>query len=218
MKWSPGGDHFFQKAVTNLVEMVLIRVRREMRAVEDNKIVELYLSRDERAIEQSKEKYGRRLRSLAYGIVNDKQTAEECESDTYLEAWNSIPPHEPRTYLYAFLARITRRVSLNCCRTREALKRKAFIGELSAEMEQCIPAPDDTECRMNEIQLKETINGFLSTLDNEKRNVFIRRYWYMDSIREISKRFAISESKVKISLFRTRNQLREYLEQEGYIL
>ncbi len=198
--------------------MVLIRVRREMRAMEDNIIVELYLSRDELAIKQSKEKYGRSLRSLAYGIVNDKQTAEECENDTYLEAWNRIPPHEPRTYLYAFLARITRHFALNCCRNRAALKRSAFICELSAEMEQCIPAPDDTACRVDEIVLREAINGFLSTLDKEKRDIFIRRYWYMDSVREIAKRFAISESKVKTTLLRCRNNLRTYLEKEGYIL
>ena len=197
---------------------MLIRVRKEMRALEDYKIVDLFLSRDEKAIEQSKEKYGRRLRSLAYGIVNDKQTAEECENDTYLEAWNRIPPHEPRTYLYAFFARITRHISLNCCRSRETLKRRAFLCELSAEMEQCIPDPDDIACRMDEMQLREAINGFLHTLEHEKRNMFIRRYWYLDSIAEISKEFAVSESKVKTSLFRMRNQLREYLEQEGYIL
>ena len=186
--------------------------------MEDNRIVDLYLSRDEMAIKQSKEKYGKRLQSLAYGIVDDRQVAEECESDTYLEAWNSIPPHEPRTYLYAFLARITRHVSLNCCRTRSALKRSAFISELSAEMEQCIPAPNDTECKIDEILLREAINGFLARLDEEKRNIFIRRYWYLDSISDISKSFAISKSKVKITLFRCRSQLREYLEQEDYIL
>ena len=106
--------------------------------MDDNRIVELYFLRDETAILQTSEKYGNRLRSLAYGIVNDRQTAEECENDTYMEAWNLIPPHEPRSYLYAFLARITRHISLNFCRDRSRLKRSAFICELSAEMEQCI--------------------------------------------------------------------------------
>lgn len=198
--------------------MVLIRVRKEMRVLEDDRIVNLYLLRDEKAITESKEKYGRRLRSLANGIVNDKETAKECENDTYLQAWNFIPPHEPRTYLYAFLARITRHISLNCCRSRDTLKRSAFISELSAEMEQCIPTPDDTECRMDELQLCEVINHFLSTLSDEKRYMFIRRYWYLDSISEIARRLSISQSKVKTNLFRCRNQLREYLEKEGYIL
>lgn len=186
--------------------------------MDDNRIVELYLLRDETAIKQTTEKYGSRLRSLACGIVNDQQTAEECENDTYMEEWNTIPPHEPRSYLYAFLARITRHISLNCCRDRNRLKRSAFICELSAELEQCIPAPDDVECRIDDIALSDVINRFLSKLDKEKRNIFIRRYWYLDSIAAISERFALSESKVKTMLFRCRNQLREHLEKEGYIL
>lgn len=186
--------------------------------MDDNRIVELYLMRDETAIKQTTEKYGSRLRSLAYGIVKDQQTAEECENDTYMEAWNTIPPHEPRSYLYAFLARITRHISLNCCRDRSRLKRSAFICELNAEMEQCIPAPDDVECRIDDMALSDAINGFLSKLDEKKRNIFVRRYWYLDSVAAISKRFALSESKVKTTLFRCRTGLREHLEKEGYTL
>ena len=111
-----------------------------MKALDDNQIIELYLLRNEEAIRRTTEKYGSRLHSLTYGIVRDRQTAEECENDTYMEAWNTIPPHEPRSYFYAFLARIIRHISLNCCRDRSRLKRSAFICELSAEMEQCIPA------------------------------------------------------------------------------
>ena len=186
--------------------------------MDDNRIVELYFLRDETAIRRTSEKYGNRLRALAHGIVNDEQTAEECENDTYMEAWNTIPPHEPRSYLYAFLARITRYISLNFCRDRSRLKRSAFICELSTEMEQCIPAPDDVECRIDDMVLSEALNGFLCTLGEEKRNIFIRRYWYMDSIADISMRFALSESKVKITLYRCRNQLREHLEKEGYAI
>ena len=184
--------------------------------MEDTQIVELYLDRDETAIRQTSEKYGARLRTLAYGIVRDRQAAEECENDTYLQAWNTIPPHEPGSYLYAFLARIARHISLNFCRDRSRLKRSAFIVELSAEMEQCIPAPNDTACRIDDLALREALNGFLSTLNEEKRNVFVRRYWYLDSVADISKRFALSESKVKTTLFRCRNQLREHLAKEGY--
>ena len=184
--------------------------------MDDNKIVELYLLRDETAVRQTAEKFGSRLRALAYGIVHDRQIAEECENDTYMEAWNTIPPHAPKSYLYAFLARITRHISLNCCRARSRLKRNAFICELGAELEQCIPAPDDVACRIDDAALSEAINGFLRTLDEEKRNIFVRRYWYLDSIEDISKRFALSESKVKTTLFRCRNRLREHLETEGY--
>lgn len=186
--------------------------------MDNSQIVDLFLQRDESAIKQAAERFGNRLRSLAYGIVNDLQTAEECENDTYLEAWNSIPPHEPRGYLYAFLARITRHLALNCCRDRSRLKRSAFICELSEEMEQCIPAPDDIKCHLDDLALSEAINSFLSKLSEEKRNVFLRRYWYLDSIADISKRFAISESKVTSILFRCRNQLREYLIKEGYTI
>ena len=126
--------------------------------MDDNKIVELYLLRDETAIKQTTEKYGSRL------------------------------------------------------------KRSAFISELNAEMEQCIPAPDDAQCRIDDMALRNVINGFLSTLDEEKRNIFVRRYWYLDSVAAISKRFALSESKVKTTLFRCRNGLREHLEKEGYTL
>lgn len=186
--------------------------------MDDNRIVDLYLRRDEAAIRETAGKFGSRLRSLAYGIVDDRQTAEECENDTYLEAWNAIPPHEPRSYLYAFLARITRHIALNRCRERSRLKRSAWICEFSAELEQCIPAPDDVACRMDDLALGEAINGFLGKLDEEKRNLFVRRYWYLDSIADISKRFALSESKVKTTLFRCRARLRKHLEQEGYRL
>lgn len=186
--------------------------------MDDGKIVELFLLRDESAIKYTSDKYGKRLRSLSQRIVKDLQTAEECENDTYVETWNSIPPNEPKDYLYPFLARIVRHISLNFCRDRSRLKRSAYICELSAEMEQCIPVPDDCQCRIDNMVLKEAINGFLASLNMEKRNIFLRRYWYLDSIADISKRFDLSESKVKTTLFRSRNQLRKHLEKEGYIL
>ena len=186
--------------------------------MDDGKIVDLYLNRDEDAIRQTAKKYGARLRSLSHDIVEDPLTAEECENDTYLDAWNSIPPHEPRTYLYAFLARIIRHISLNRCRDRDRLKRSAFICELSAEMEACIPSPDDGTCRIDDIALADAINKFLSSLDSRTRIIFVRRYWYLDSVSEIARRFAISQSNVKVTLFRCRNKLREHLKKEGYTL
>lgn len=186
--------------------------------MDDTKIVDLYLQRNEAAIKETSDRYGNRLRSLAYGIVEDLQTAEECENDTYMEAWNSIPPHEPRNYFYSFLARITRHISWNSCRDRSRLKQDVYICELSSEMEQCIPSPDDAGCRVERAEFARTLNGFLSTLEAEKRNVFLRRYWYLDSIPAISKRYGYSQSKIKSMLFRSRNQLREYLLKEGYDL
>lgn len=196
----------------------LSKQRGEMNVLEDSRIVELYLSRDEAAVECTAEKYGARLRALAQSIVDDRQSAEECENDTYLQAWNAIPPHEPREYLYAFLARITRHIALDHCRHCGARKHMAVICELSDELEQCIPAPDDAACRLEERELRRAINGFLAGLKEEQRGMFLRRYWYLDSISAISKRFDCSESRVKTMLYRCRGQLRAYLEQEGYDL
>ena len=186
--------------------------------MEDERIVELFLARDENAVRCAAEKYGLRLRALALRIAGEVQTAEECENDAYLAAWNAIPPAEPRDYLYAFLARIVRNLALNRCRDRERLKRGAFVCRLSEEMEECLPAPDDVECRMDEAALKEVIDGFLRSSGEDVRNVFLCRYWYLDSIRSISRRFGYSESKVKTMLHRSRKQLRTYLEKEGYVL
>lgn len=186
--------------------------------MEDAAIVALYLRREEDAIRQTADKYGFRLRNLALGITEDAQTAEECENDTYLQAWNSIPPHEPMDYLYAYLSRITRHLALNCCRDRERLKRKAHISQLSVELEQCIGGPDNAAEHMDELALRTAINGFLSTLPEQKRSVFLRRYWYMDSVAAIADRYGLSESKVKTILFRCRHQLRQQLKKEGFFV
>ena len=186
--------------------------------MEDSVIVNLYLARDEDAIRHTAEKFGGRLRALSYGIVRDSQAAEECENDTYLAAWNSIPPHEPRDYFYPFLARIARHLSLNLCRDKGRLKRVGFICQLDQELEQCIPAPDNTAGCVDDIALGEAINGFLGTLSQEKRTIFLRRYWYLDSIEEIAGHLGVSQSKVKTTLFRCRAKLRVYLEKEGYTL
>lgn len=186
--------------------------------MEDSAIVELFLLRDERAIAFSAEKYGGRLRAMAYGIVKDLGTAEECESDGYMQAWNLIPPHEPRSYLYAFLARIVRHISLDRCRELERLKRKAHISSLEGELEQCIPSPDDSTCRIDDMALREVLNAFLGSLSREKRQMFLRRYWYADSVAEIARRFGATDSRVKTTLHRCRRQLKEYLEKEGYEL
>lgn len=183
--------------------------------MEDDRIVTLYLLRDEAAIRESAEKFGSRLRSLSNSIVNDYPSACECENDTYMQAWNTIPPHEPKNYLYAFLARITRHISIDLCRKRSRLKRSAFISELSVELEQCLPSPNNFKSLEDDFVLKELINGFLSTLSVQNRKLFLRRYWYLDSIALISKQFKLSESNVKTTLFRLRNNFRDYLEKEG---
>lgn len=186
--------------------------------MDDSAIVEEYLKRNEEAIRWTADKYGSRLRALALGITEDSQTAEECENDTYLQTWNSIPPHDPRDYLYAYLARITRHLALNCCRNRDRLKRSAHVCQLSIELEQCIGGPDNAAQHMDELALRTAINTFLSTLPEQKRNIFLRRYWYLDSVAAIAIRYSLSESKVKTILFRCRHQLRQHLKKEGFFV
>lgn len=184
--------------------------------MEDQQIVDLFLRREESAIAQTKELYGARLRQLSLGIVQDPETAEECENDTYLQAWQTIPPNEPRNYLFAFLARIIRHISIDRCRYQQRLCRSAYVQELSTELQACVPGGHDPAEQLNAKALGQAISDFLRQQPEEARNVFIRRYWYMDSVSEIAKRFCISQSKVKSMLFRSRNALRKYLEKEGF--
>lgn len=186
--------------------------------MEDTQIVELYLRRNESAIAHTAAQYGQRLRSVSFGIVQNHETAEECENDTYLQAWNTIPPNAPRSYLFAYLVRIIRHISIDRCRYQQRLCRNAYIQELSTELQCCIPSPEDTESRLEAIALGQTISAFLRQQPEAARNVFLRRYWFTDSIADISHRFGMSQSKVKSMLFRTRNALRQHLEQEGYTL
>lgn len=186
--------------------------------MEDAEIVRLYLARDEAAIGHTKDKYGKRLSWLAYQMIEDVETAEECENDTYLRVWNAIPPHEPYDYFYPFLASIVRNVALNICRTQKFQKRKALVGELTAEMENTIPGQNHIEDFINDMALKALLNDFLEALSEEMRNVFLRRYWYMDSVERIARGYGMSVSKVKSILFRCRNKLKDCLEKEGYTL
>ncbi len=188
-----------------------------MIGVDDESIVELYLKRDENALTATSEKYGRRLTSLAKHITEDDFTADECVNDTYMETWNSIPPNEPRSYFYPFLARITRHISLNRCEKEHAKKRSGKLVDLGEELDLCVAGPDNTESVVDDIVLKASLNKFLSSLDEEKRNIFLRRYWFTDDIETLSKRFGYSESKIKSMLMRLRNKLREQLHEDGIV-
>ena len=188
----------------------------EVWVMEDREIIQQYIKRNEVAIEMTSKKYGSRIRYTANGIVEDPLTAEECENDTYMEAWNTIPPHEPYEHFYGYLICIVRHIALNCCRFNNRLKRKAYIVNLSDELEQCIPDSWSLDAYIDDITLREIINKFLLKLNKEKRTIFIRRYLFLDTISEIACRYHLTESKVKIVLFREREKLREYLEKEGY--
>ena len=179
--------------------------------MDDNTLIALFFARNEEALRQTADKYGGALMTLARRILRDKEDAEECVSDTYLTAWNTIPPQKP-THFYAYLAKICRFTAFDRLDKANAQKRTAQVVTLSAELESCLPAALST---LGEEELGRLLNSFLAELPVEKRRIFLRRYWFGDSVREIAVRYHISESKVKVTLFRLRGQLKLSLEKEG---
>jgi len=186
--------------------------------MDDDQIVELYLARDEAAVAETAKKYGSALRSMANSVLKDASAAEECEYDAYLEAWNLIPPHEPRTYLYPFLGRIVRHIAIDRCRQNSASKRSALFCELTSEMEECLPGSGSVEASAEESELIAAINAYLGGCRADKRRMFVRRYWYFDTVAEISIAQGVSKAKVKTALFRMRKELKEFLKKEGYTI
>ena len=186
--------------------------------MEDNRIVELYWQRDERAISETEKKYGSYCFSIANRILQDSEDAQECVNDTYLGAWNAMPPHRSET-LSTFLGKIARHLSLKKRREKSADKRGGgSVEESLDELEECIPSGQTIDDRLAAEELTEVINAFLDTLPLTERRVFLRRYWYFDSISEISSRFGFGESKVKMMLKRTRDKLLARLKKEEVLV
>ncbi len=184
--------------------------------MEDSKIIELYFARDESAIGETEKKYGKYLLKTARSIVFDEEDSRECVNDTYLRTWNTIPPQKP-SVLSSFLAKITRRLAIDIFRKKHSIKRGSSEYALSlSELDECIPEKLSTETEFEHRLLSESINRFLLGLSDENRNIFVCRYFYSDSIKEIASYFGTSESKIKSSLFRIRKSLKEHLEKEGF--
>ncbi len=187
-----------------------------MSRVDDKSIVDLYFQRSELAIFETSKKYGGYCYAIAYGILQNGDDAEECVNDTYNDAWNSIPPHRP-ALLSAFLGKIARRIAIDKFRKRNAKKRGG--GEMPLildELGECIASEDNIESSLERKRLSEAVASFVKALPETEQKVFLCRYWYMDSINSICKRFGFSESKVKSMLYRTREKLRAMLEKEGF--
>lgn len=186
--------------------------------MEDCRIIELYWQRNETAIEETHTKYGHYLSTISMNIVKNLEDMEECVNDTYLHAWNSIPPAYPKT-LKTYLATIVRNLSLDCYKKQSAQKRKGSqFYVLLSELEECLPAAGSVEQTLEDKEIAAQISRFLRTLSTEKQQIFVRRYFYCEDIKEISKRLGFSQSKVKSALFDTRKKLREHLEKEGITL
>ena len=184
----------------------------------DEQIVSLYWDRDESAIRETEEKYDRYLTKIAYNILNNPEDSRESVNDTYLAAWNSMPPHRP-SVLSAYLAKLTRRISIDLFRYRTRDKRLGSEYAISlSELNDCVSGGNTTEEIVNVKLLADAIGIYLRTQSAETRTAFLGRYYFLDSVREVAAYLGISESKCKTLLFRTRKGLREYLEKEGFCL
>lgn len=186
--------------------------------MEDRQIIELYWRRDEDAIVQSEQKYGAYCRAVARQILRVAEDVEECVSDTWLAAWNAMPPARPAV-LRTFLGRLSRNLSINRSLYDRAQKRGGGEVPLALEeLKDCTGARDSAADAAETAELGRLIDTFLRTLPEEECDLFLRRYWYLDPIEEIARRFRLRSGTVKTRLHRTRRRLREYLMKEGYAL
>lgn len=182
--------------------------------MEDNGIIDLFWERSQLAIEELGSKYGKLCTHIATNILKDIEDTKECINDTYLAAWNSMPDERPNN-LSAYICKITRNIALKRYEYNHAKKRNKNIEIAFEELEGCVGVDNNIDNRWELEQIGEVISNLLRKLSYEDRNIFLRRYWFLDSVKEICERFEISESKVKSSLYRTRNKLSKELLKEG---
>lgn len=181
--------------------------------MEDERIIALYFERSEDAIKETDIKYGRLCFDVANNILNSRTDSEECVNDTYLKLWSVIPPTVPQNFR-AFICKITRNLSLMRFRHNSAKKRAAEMEISLSEMESVLPDESISESVADEY-IGEAINEFLGILDEDALNIFVRKYWFFDTVQEIALRYSFSEGKVKTSLYRSREKLRKFLIEKG---
>lgn len=183
--------------------------------MQDELIVRLYLERSEQAIEKTSEKYGAYCHTIAWNILYNSEDTEECVNDTYLHTWNSIPPQKPNCFR-AFIGKITRNLALNRYESRHAQKRNS--GEVPLcldELSECVGGGSPVDSVIERMTVVQCINTFLEGLKPMERKVFVRRYWYAASVKEIAGEYELGESQVKMMLLRSREKLKALLEKEG---
>ena len=182
--------------------------------MDDQRIVEYYFERDEQALTLTAQKYGALCHSVAMNILANREDSEECVNDTYLQAWNAIPPERP-TLLGAYLCRITRNLAINRYRADRRDKRGGGQAAVAIEeLNECLADAESTSV-CDEIALRDAVNGFIRRLSDPARTVFVQRYWYVRPVADIAEELGMSESRVKMILHRTRSRLREHLNKEG---
>lgn len=182
--------------------------------MEDSDIIEAYFRRDEEAITGTKVKYGPHLYNLSFNIVKNREDAEECENDTYMKAWESIPPARP-AFLCAWLAKITRNLSLNRLKEKKRAKHNADTVAITEEMAECLASPDGIERTLDDRTVERVVNAYLESCDKTRRFVFVRRYYFGDGYGEIAKYTGKTKGNVRTLLYRMRGELRDLLEKEG---
>lgn len=181
----------------------------------DEMIIELFWNRSENAISETDKKYGAYCYRVSFNVLSNKEDAEECVSDTYLKTWNSIPPTRP-TRLMAFLGKIARNISLNLLKMNTAKKRGGdLVKVIEEELDECAPQ-NPVEEEVNRGLVLDCINSYLNRQTELKANIFVRRYWYMDTIKAISNRYKMNENTVSTILMKMRNELKENLMKEGF--
>lgn len=186
--------------------------------MEDKEIVELYFRRSEMAIEETKIKYENYCYRIAYNILYNNEDSEECVNDTYMKAWNAIPPTRP-VRLSAFLGRITRNLALHVHKKKHSLKRgEGQVDVVYEELQEVISSKNNPEEKVQVDFVASCISAYLKSLPKQQRMVFVGRYWGFESIEEIAGRLGITQGKTKTILFRTRNGLKEYLKKEGILV
>ena len=183
--------------------------------MDDNRIIDLYFSREERAIEETRAKYGKLLHHVAFCILHSAYDSEECVDDTYMKAWQVMPPERP-SFLSAFLCKITRNLSINRYLQNKSKFKMLSTEKVFDEIAECVP--DVTAPISDDIALKDAINAFLASLAEIPRKIFVKRYFYMMTVKEISLDMKTSVSNVKVSLMRTRDKFKTYLEKAGISL
>lgn len=186
--------------------------------MQDSQIIDLYWDRNEQAITETQRSYGSYCHSIAFHILYDHDDADECVNDTWLRAWNAIPPQRPGK-LALFLGTITRNLSLDRWKGKHAMKRGS--GEMTLaldELAECVPDRNSTEDAVEAAELERLLNEFLHTLPERECNVFLRRYWYVEEYKDIAKKYGMNLNTVRTTLFRTRAKLKSFLEKEGIVL
>ncbi len=186
--------------------------------MDDKQIVDLYWARSENAISETSKRYGKYCHYIARNILHNDEDSEECVNDTYLRAWEAMPPNRPER-LSVFLGKIVRNLSIDRYRSYNAQKRgKGQIPLALEELGECVPASGIEAGIIEAMMFTDIMNRFLADLTEEKRKIFVRRYWYLSPVKDIAREYGISESKVKVILLRVRNDLRQTLEKEGVTL